>query len=105
LSGHPLYGKGLELYGAHIVENSNWLMEAEQINKVHPRYNPEHWKRFKHYLLMFHDERFECLAKSFYTEVYSRSFDEVLEITLNRITGKEKWIRRNGILGVAGKSD
>jgi hypothetical protein len=93
--GHPLYGKGLELYDAHIVENSKWLAEAEQTNKVHTAYDPDHWGRFKHYLLMFHDERFECLAKSFYIEVYSCSFDKVLEVAMDRITGTERWLKNS----------
>src|SRR5436189_5668267 len=32
LSGHPLYGKGLDFYGVHLVANSRWLAELQQIN-------------------------------------------------------------------------
>src|SRR3990172_7483568 len=37
--GLPLYERGLEHYSAHTVENSTWLDEIKQINKVHPMYN------------------------------------------------------------------
>ena len=30
LEGHPLYGKGLEFYSVHLVENSSWLSPSTQ---------------------------------------------------------------------------
>jgi hypothetical protein len=94
--GQPLYGRGLESYAAHVVENSNWLRQVEEINKVHPGYDPDDWRRFKHYLLLFHDEQFECLARSYYIEVYDREFDEVVETAMNRIIGRDKWFKDMG---------
>lgn len=63
IGGHRLWGRGLNPYSAHVIANSRWLAEMEQINKVHPRYHPDKWKTLKHYLLLFHDENFECLAR------------------------------------------
>jgi hypothetical protein len=36
MSGHPLYGKGLDGYRAHEVVNSRWIEEAIKITSVHP---------------------------------------------------------------------
>src|SRR5438876_5462691 len=55
LHGHRLWGKGLDAYGAFIVQHSTWITELQQINSVHDRYNPEKWVSYKHYILTFHD--------------------------------------------------
>ena len=39
MSGHPLYGKGLDGYQAHEVFNSRWIEEAITVNSVHPRHS------------------------------------------------------------------
>ena len=39
LSGHPLYGRGLEAYGAGEVLNSSWIRELERANRVHPMHD------------------------------------------------------------------
>ena len=76
--GHPLYGKGIEPYNAQIVRNSKWIKELEAINKVHSNYNQELWSTLKHYVFWFHDETFECVAKSYEVEVFHKSMDEVV---------------------------
>jgi hypothetical protein len=63
-NGHPLYGKGLQVYKAHIIENSIWIAELKKIHQVHPRYSEKHWADYKHYLLFFHDDIFEVIALS-----------------------------------------
>ncbi len=62
LSGHPLSEKGLTPYAAHTIENSSWIEEQRAINSVHSQYAPERWTGYKHYMLLFHDEMFECIA-------------------------------------------
>lgn len=76
-SGHPLYDKGLEVYRAHIIENSSWIEELKQIHKVHPRYSNDHWKGGKHYLLFFHDEIFEIIAVDYKIEVSNSTLKEL----------------------------
>jgi hypothetical protein len=76
--GHPLYGKGLDFYTAQIVRNSKWINELEAINKVHSQYNKELWRSLNHYVLWFHDETFECIAKSFRVEIFQTNMDEVI---------------------------
>jgi hypothetical protein len=83
--GHPLSGKGLGSYGAYLVENSRWRAELEQINAIHPLYDPEKWIDLKHYLLLFHDEMFECIARGHRIEVFRASFDAVLRSVTDRL--------------------
>ena len=87
--GHPLRGKGLGSYGAYHVVNSRWRAELEQINAIHPLYNPEKWADLKHYLLLFHDETFECIARGYRIEVFRASFDTVLKSLIARLLGQD----------------
>jgi hypothetical protein len=85
MSGHPLAGKGLMAYGAHYVMNSRWARELEEINKVHPQYNPEVWKNLKHYLFAFHDETFECIADGHRVEAHRTSIPELVQVAVRRM--------------------
>ena len=89
LFGHPLWGKGLEPYGAHIIANSHWLASMESINQVHNRYNPARWKKLTHYLLLFHDELFEYLAQGYSIEVFHDSLAHVAKIALAPVFQEE----------------
>ena len=83
--GHPLNGKGLEPYNVQIVRNSKWIKELETINKVHSLYNPKEWRLLNHYIFWFHDNTFECIAKSYDVEVFQKSMDEVFGEAAKRI--------------------
>ncbi|RKP57939.1 hypothetical protein D7Z26_00020 [Cohnella endophytica] len=85
MSGHPLYKKGLKFYSAHKVINSNWIKAEEKINSIHAYYKPERWKERIHYLLLFHDELFECIADGFEITVFRESFSSVLSKTLSEL--------------------
>jgi hypothetical protein len=63
LHGHPLWGSGLRFYSAHVVENSPWVRELVDINRVHSRFDPARWADVRHYVLAFHDETLECIAR------------------------------------------
>lgn len=76
-SGLPLWDKGLEGYAAHFIENSSWITQLKDINKVHPRYNEERWKDKKHYALLFHDEIFEIIAKGYKIETFNTTFGKL----------------------------
>jgi hypothetical protein len=84
LEGHPLYGRGLQMYGAHLVERSSWISELERRNRVHPFHKPEHYAKLKHYLLCFHDETFECIAEGHSIEVV----EGVPSVLLSWLTSK-----------------
>jgi hypothetical protein len=87
LSGHPLYGKGAEFYAPQIVKNSKWIKDLETINKVHPNFNQEGWRSLNHYVFWFHDETFECVAKSYEVEVLQKDMDDVIvEATKRSLT-------------------
>src|SRR5260370_1843221 len=52
LTGHPLWGKGLDLYGAHEVIHSQWLAEGQRINMLHKHYNPQECEMLKSHVLI-----------------------------------------------------
>lgn len=85
LHGHPLYGRGLELYSAHIVANSSWLAELQRINSVHEYYDASIWHDLKHYLLTFHDDTFECIARGYSIEVLQRNLRQAVEEAVERL--------------------
>ena len=76
-SGHPLYNKGLQVYDAHIIENSTWIEELKNIHKVHPYFDEKRWTDKKHYLLFFHDEIFEVIATDYKIEIHETTFRDL----------------------------
>jgi len=83
--GLPVANKGMEWYSAHIIENSNWIEEIKKIHKVHPEFDEDRWHDLKHYLLLFHDELFEVIAKGYQIEIFNTSFRKLSEEVLNRM--------------------
>jgi hypothetical protein len=63
LHGHPLYERGLEVYGAFRVENSSWIRQLERMNSVHSRHRPEWFAELTHFIFTFKESTFECVAK------------------------------------------
>jgi hypothetical protein len=63
LRGHPLWGSGLEFYSAHEVKNSPWITELMEMNRAHERFDESQWSGRRHFMLTFHDETLECVAK------------------------------------------
>ncbi len=84
-SGHPLYNKGLQIYDAHIIENSTWIEELKNIHKVHPYFDEKRWLDLKHYLFFFHDEIFEVIATDYKIEIYETSFRDLAIEVAKRI--------------------
>jgi len=63
LAGHPLYGRGLEFYSVHRVENSAWIAQLERQNSVHPRHDRRRFlEDMKHFVFTFHDSTLECVV-------------------------------------------
>jgi hypothetical protein len=85
IRGHPLYGHGLEAYGAHVVENSPWIATEMATNSVHPGFRRERWDRRKHYLLFFHDNVFECLAEGWTVEAVAGTFRQLVDLAVERM--------------------
>ena len=64
LHAHPLYKHGLQHYGFYVVEDSPLIAEIEEQNRIHPRHKAGMYaKRFKHFVITFHDETLEVVAK------------------------------------------
>jgi hypothetical protein len=64
LHGHPLYSRGLNGYGPHLVHNSKWIAQQEAIDSVHQQHQSGWHERLHHYFFVFHDEMFEAIARS-----------------------------------------
>lgn len=51
------------------IQESEWIKELNEMNKVHPRHADEVSKSEKHFIILFEDEVFECIAVSFKVSV------------------------------------
>lgn len=85
LSGHPLYGRGLEFYAAHRIHNSRWIAEDRAINSVHPRHRPEAWDDTEHLLLAFHDSIVELMTDRYEVSTVCSTFRAVLHDLVDRL--------------------
>lgn len=85
LHGHPLHGRGLAGYGAYIVENSRWLAEVIEINRVHERFDPQAWQEKQHFLLVFHDETVEAIASEIEVQPARMSMRELLAQSIEKL--------------------
>jgi hypothetical protein len=64
LQGHPLWGRGLEFYALHEVEESSWLDGVRSIEKAHPdSLAVLPFADTRHFVLTFHDTTLEALAR------------------------------------------
>jgi hypothetical protein len=62
---HPLYERGLRPGAAFEVLNSSWRHELMTLNRAHPYHRDEHFAVYRHFVIPFHDETFECLARGY----------------------------------------
>lgn len=70
IAGHKYYKIGLLPYRIYEVENSDWLVELERGNSVHPYHNKKIFMDNKHYIFYFHDSCFEIICKEISVEIY-----------------------------------
>jgi hypothetical protein len=63
LGGHPLHGFGLSCYAAYTVDNSPLLAQFEDQNRIHRAYKPGMYADFRHWIITFHDDTLEVLAR------------------------------------------
>jgi hypothetical protein len=78
ITGHPLYGKGLDAYRAHEVFNSRWIEDAIAVNSVHPYHSDARFRELHHYAFLFHDEMLEALALGAESRLAKGTLREVL---------------------------
>ena len=63
--GHPLTKYGLGFYGFFEVENSPWIKEQIELNKVHPRHSDSLFSGLSHYIACFQDVMLEVTSKAY----------------------------------------
>ncbi len=87
IMGHRLYNFGLKEggYDTFIVKNSKWIEELRKGNSVHSQHKDEQFSKLNHYILLFHDTTFECIAESFKIETMQNSMSEVLKAVVQRV--------------------
>jgi hypothetical protein len=78
VQGHPLAPLGLRPYSAFEVANSPWIRGVERMNSVHPSHQPEFFAPFRHFIFVFHDSTFECIARGFEVSIHTGSVAGVL---------------------------
>lgn len=76
--GHPLYERGLQFYSVSEVLHSSWIRALERINSVHRQHSPARYRKYRHFIFVFHDSVFECVAEDFRLSTHRGSVMEVL---------------------------
>ncbi len=64
---YDYYTQGsMSKYCLYEIHESEWIKELNEMNKVHPRHTDEIFIRTKHFIIVFEDEVFECIANSYH---------------------------------------
>lgn len=79
--GHSYSKLGLESGAFYELKNSDLIEQLKEIDKIHSYYNHDKWKMYKHYILTFHDNMFECVAIDF--EILKEDESQLKEILNN----------------------
>ena len=66
--GHPYSKYGLGSEDVVEVINSDWIKEIDKIEQSSEDYDKDRFNKLKHYIFLFHDSTFECIAESFEIE-------------------------------------
>ncbi len=90
ITGHPYSKLGLRSYSFYQLEESDWIKELMKIDSIHPYHNKEEWTCCNHYILTFHDNMFECVAKDFEiheatTSIYKQASVIINEMNVNML--------------------
>lgn len=85
IHGHPYSKLGMESYSFYELKNSDLIKSLQDIDQVHPQYNLKKWKMYKHYILTFHDNMFECIAQGFEIREENTSLYNQAAIMLNQL--------------------
>ena len=68
VEGYPYYTCGLWSANFFEIKNSDWIEELKKIDSFTDESHTKtlsDFKKLKHYVLLFHDSTFECVAESF----------------------------------------
>jgi hypothetical protein len=83
LSGHPYYKLGMEQYGFYELKDSDLIASLIKIQSVHPKHKPEKWIGVKHFIITFHDNMLECIAREFEIKQVAPSIYDDMNTMLN----------------------
>jgi len=67
-AGHPLADRGLRPFALFEVEQSSWLAY----------HRPEHFAKYKHYMIAFPNSTFECIAEGIAISIHRGSIWSVV---------------------------
>lgn len=89
LNGHPYQKLGIKSFSFYELRDSDLIKELQNIDKVHPYYDSGKWKTYKHYIITFHDNMFECVAQSFEirkenASIYNQVSNMLRELSANQ---------------------
>ena len=63
---YDYYTQGsMKKYCLYEVTESRWIIELCKMNSVHSRHTDNIFKTDRHFIILFEDEVFECIAKSY----------------------------------------
>ena len=89
LMGHPLYKEGLAPYTAQYLDKSPWIEELVKTDSIHPYHTPSKFKEYKHYILSFHDNTFECVAQGYDMRYQNKDLYDVAVSVLQELVVKD----------------
>ena len=89
LQGHPYYKLGLKSFRFYELQYSDLIKNLQKIESVHPYYNADIWQSYKHFIITFHDNMFECIAKEFEIREDNISTYRQASIILNELSVKQ----------------
>ncbi len=82
--GHSLSRFGDLYYGLYEVENSPWIIEQKNANRVHPRHSDAMFADRKHYIACFKDVMLEASCGGY--ELVQLSTKEILSLVSNEVS-------------------
>ena len=88
IQGHPYSKLGMKSFSFYELRNSDLIKSLQEVDKIHPYHNPEKWDTYKHYILTFHDNMFECIAQNFEIREENISLYNQAMTMLNEISVK-----------------
>ena len=80
IPGHPYAKFGVVPYSAYVVNDSEWIVDLDKMNKENTRYSQVNNERYKHYIFFFHDSCFECVAKEFEAKLYTGNMKKIIKL-------------------------
>ena len=78
----------MKSYSIYELKNSDLIKSLQDIEKIHPQYNPKKWEMYRHFILTFHDNMFECIAQDFEIREENTSIYNQAAVMLNELSVK-----------------